>query len=65
MDDPLARLPLVYAEFLRLRRAGLADAVIAERLSVPVESVPLLAHLAELKLGRLRPEPPAERSATS
>jgi DNA-directed RNA polymerase specialized sigma24 family protein len=54
MDDSVERLPRVYAEFLLLRREGLADTVIAERLGVPVEAVPLLARLAEAKLAHLR-----------
>jgi DNA-directed RNA polymerase specialized sigma24 family protein len=54
MDDAVKRLPRAYAEFLRLCGEGLADALIAERLDVPVEALPLLARLAEAKLAHLR-----------
>jgi DNA-directed RNA polymerase specialized sigma24 family protein len=53
VDDRLRRLPPVYAEFVVLERQGLDDAEIAHRLGVPVESLPLLARLAEAKLARL------------
>lgn len=57
--EPLARLPAVYAEALRLARAGLDPRTIAERLGVPTESLPTLFTLAEAKLAR------AMRSADS
>lgn len=56
MDDAAARLPSAYASFLALRRRGLADVVIADRLGLPVESLPLLGRLAEEKLASLRLE---------
>lgn len=56
MDDAETRLPSVYASFLALRRQGLADVVIADRLGLPMESLPLLRRLAEEKLARLRVE---------
>jgi len=57
MDDPLERLPHAYAEFLMLQREGLEDTAIASRLGVPVESLHLLARLAEAKLARIEQEP--------
>lgn len=54
VDDRIRRLPPPYAEFLVLRGKDLDDAAIAARLGVPVESIPLLARLAEAKLSRLR-----------
>jgi hypothetical protein len=77
MDDQLERLPRVYAEFLLLQRDGLADTAIAERLGIPIESLPLLARLAEAKTGPRRggiwvtavphrlpiPAPPVDRDA--
>lgn len=57
MDELLERLPRVYAQFLVLQREGQSDAVIAEQLGVPVESLPLVARLAAAKLARLQAEP--------
>jgi len=53
MSEDRDRLPGVYAMFLTLRDEGLDDMDIAERLGVPVESLPLLARLAEAKAARL------------
>lgn len=64
MDELLARLPRVYARFLVLHRAGELDTVIAERLGVPIESLPLIARLAAAKLARLKAGE-AERNATA
>lgn len=64
MDELLARLPRVYARFLVLQRAGELDTVIAERLGVPIESLPLIARLATAKLARLQAEE-AERNAAA
>lgn len=64
MDELLARLPRVYARFLVLRRAGEVDTVIAERLGVPIESLPLIARLAAAKLARLQAGE-AERNAAA
>lgn len=57
MDERLELLPHVYAQFLRLHREGLPDVMIAEQLGVPLESLPLLARLAEAKLARLESAP--------
>lgn len=53
MSEDRDRLPCVYAMFLRLRDEGLDDMHIAERLSLPVESLPLLERLAEAKTANL------------
>lgn len=53
MDEDRDRLPWVYARFLMLRDEALDDMAIAERLGVPVESLPLLERLAEAKSARL------------
>lgn len=53
MSEDRDRLPGVYATFLRLRDEGLDDMHIAERLSVPVESLPLLERPAEAKTAKL------------
>ncbi len=58
MDRRLERIPPVYAKFLMLRDKGLGDQAIADRLDMPVESLPLLARLAEAKLARLIDESP-------
>lgn len=53
MNEARNRLPGVYAMFLTLRDEGLEDVDIAQRLGVPVESLPLLAQLAEAKAARV------------
>lgn len=55
--DPLDRLPVPYAEALRLARAGVDPRTIAERLGVPIESLPTLFTLAEAKLARCMDRP--------
>jgi len=52
--------PGVYAIFLTLRDEGLDDMDIANRLGTPVESLPLLARLAEAKSARLAGEKKCE-----
>lgn len=54
MNEGRDRLPGVYAIFLTLRDEGLDDMDIADRLGLPVESLPLLARLAEAKSARLK-----------
>ena len=46
----LDRLPLPYSEALRLRDAGIAEAVIAEIIGVEPEALPSLIALGEAKL---------------
>jgi hypothetical protein len=50
----IGELPDSLAVALRLRRAGVANAVVATALGVPVEGVPALIEVAEAKLARLR-----------
>lgn len=64
MDDQVHRLPKVYATYLALRGCGLDDARIARSLDVSVDSLPMLARLAEAKLARLR-KPPGSISGDS
>jgi len=52
-ESTLARLPEGYAEALRLRRQGLDDAAIAERLRLEPQAVGPLLQLAEAKLAAL------------
>lgn len=54
----LARLPLPYATALRLRDAGMADEVIAERVGVDLDALPTFMRLAEAKLAAASEEPP-------
>lgn len=53
MDEDLKRLPVGYAEYLRLRRRGLAEQDIARRLGVEVDVLPVMRRLAEAKLQAL------------
>jgi DNA-directed RNA polymerase specialized sigma24 family protein len=53
-ESTLARLPEGYAAALRLRRQGLDDAAIAERLGLEREAVGPLLQVAEAKLAALR-----------
>jgi hypothetical protein len=55
MDDPeaLARLPRPYALALRLRDAGVDDALIAECVGVEPEALPTLLDIAAAKLDNL------------
>jgi hypothetical protein len=48
--ESLARLPLPYAVALRLRDAGIDDAVIAECVGVDLDALPTLMLVAEAKL---------------
>ncbi len=52
-DDLLDQLPEPYAQALRLQRAGLGFAEIAEAVDVPPEAIETLLRLAEAKLSRL------------
>jgi len=54
----LERLPLPYAVALRLRDAGVADDVIAERLGVDQSALPTFMRVAEAKLATVSDEPP-------
>ena len=57
--DSLDRLPLPYAAALRLRDAGIADEVIAERVGVDVDALPSFMRVAEAKLATAsEPRPP-------
>ena len=49
-DDALDRLPLPYSVALRLRDAGIEDAVIAECVGVEREGLQALMRIAEAKL---------------
>jgi hypothetical protein len=55
MDDPevRARLPRPYALALRLRDAGVDDALIAECVGVDPEALPALLEIAAAKLANL------------
>jgi hypothetical protein len=55
MDDPeaLARLPRPYALALRLRDAGVDDALIADCVDVEPEALPALLEIATAKLDNL------------
>lgn len=61
--DALARLPVPYAEALRLARAGFDPRTIAERLGVPIESLATLFTLAEAKLARFIGPPGPDEEA--
>ena len=50
----LDRLPLPYSEALRLRDAGVAEAVIAEILGIEPEAISTLMRVAEAKLAAAR-----------
>jgi hypothetical protein len=49
-DDALNRLPLPYSVALRLRDAGIEDAVIAECVGVEPEGLTTLMQIARAKL---------------
>ena len=61
-DEPrteyLQWLPLPYATALRLRDAGIADEVIAERVGVDVDALPTFMRVAEAKLATASEQPP-------
>lgn len=53
-DSALDSLPEAYATALRLRRQGLEEGAIAERLGLEPQAVGPLLRLAEAKLAALR-----------
>jgi hypothetical protein len=55
MDDPelLARLPRSYSLALRLRAAGVDDALIADCVGVEPEALPTLLEIAAAKLDNI------------
>lgn len=61
-DEPrtkyLRRLPLPYATALRLRDAGMADEVIAERVGVDLDALATFMRVAEAKLAAVAFEQP-------
>jgi hypothetical protein len=56
--ESLQRLPVPYATALRLRDAGVADEVIAERVGVDLDSLPTFMRVADAKLAAASGEPP-------
>ena len=56
--ESLRRLPVPYATALRLRDAGVADEVIAERVGVDVDALPTFMRVAEAKLIAASEQPP-------
>jgi hypothetical protein len=56
--ESLERLPLPYATALRLRDAGIADAMIAERVGVDQAALRTFMRVAEAKLAAASDEPP-------
>jgi hypothetical protein len=56
--ESLQRLPLPYATALRLRDAGIADAVIAECVGVDLDALATFMRVAEAKLAAAAGEPP-------
>jgi hypothetical protein len=56
--ESLERLPLPYATALRLRDAGIADELIAERVGVDRAALPTFMRVAEAKLAAASDEPP-------
>jgi len=57
-NESLQRLPLPYATALRLRDAGIADEVIAERLGVDLDALATFMRVAEAKLAAVAFEQP-------
>jgi len=55
----MQRLPLPYATALRLRDAGVADEVIAERVGVELEALATFMRVAEAKLAAASGESPS------
>jgi len=55
--ESLDRLPLPYAAALRLRDAGIADEVIAERVGVDLDALRTFMRVAEAKLATASDEP--------
>lgn len=58
--ESLERLPLPYAVALRLRDAGVADDMIAERVGVDRAALPTFMRVAEAKLAAACEEPPTQ-----
>ena len=58
--ESLELLPLPYAAAIRLRDAGIADDVIAERIGVDQAALPTFMRVAEAKLAAASGELPAE-----
>lgn len=58
----LARLPLPYAVALRLRDAGITDAVIAECIGVDLDAIPTMMLVAEAKLAAAEDDDPSPPS---
>jgi hypothetical protein len=58
--ESLERLPLPYAVALRLRDAGIADEMIAERVGVDQAALPTFMRVAEAKLAAASGEHPTE-----
>jgi len=56
--ESLQRLPLPYAIALRLRDAGIADEVIADRVDVDLDALATFMRVAEAKLAAASGEPP-------
>ena len=54
----LERLPLPYATALRLRDAGTADEVIAERVGVDIDALSTFMRVAEAKLAAASDDSP-------
>ncbi|SEH49303.1 hypothetical protein SAMN04489835_0478 [Mycolicibacterium rutilum] len=49
-SEILQRLPVPYATALRLRDAGTADEIIAERVGIELDALPTFMKVAEAKL---------------
>jgi hypothetical protein len=58
--ESLERLPLPYAVALRLRDAGIADEMIAERIGVDQAALPTFMRVAEAKLAAASGELPTQ-----
>ena len=56
--ESLQRLPLPYALALRMRDAGIADDVIAERLGLDADALPTFMRVADAKLAAAHARPP-------
>ena len=56
--ESLQRLPLPYVTALRMRDAGIADEVIAERVGVDLDALATFMRLAEAKLATVASEQP-------
>ncbi len=56
--ESLQRLPLPYATALRMRDAGIAEEVIAERVGVDLDALPTFMRVADAKLAAASEQPP-------